>query len=323
MYFNNTNDFFHGIMFHHFHDDKLHTRGQGSISQDDFYKLINFIGKKNILNADIFFEKLRKKKLKKNEVCLTFDDAIKCQIDIALPVLEDLNIKSFFFVYTSMFSDKPDNLEIFRYFRMNYFKNVEEFYESFYENVNENLENFFRHYKNEMEYKKIKSPHYSIDDIKFRFVRDLFLEKEKYEKLMFSLMKEKDFNPDEFYKKLFFSKQDLQDLDKLGHLIGLHSHNHPTLFEKLNYDQQKEEYKKTQQIISKILNKSPNEIKWMSHPNGSYNPETLEILNNLGIELGFKQIMKIEPEKGMKKINNSSLEIARENHSSIIKRMNK
>ena len=119
MYFNKENNFFHGIMFHHFHDGKVHTKGQGSISKDDFYKIINFIGIKNILNADIFYEKFLNNKLKDNEVCLTFDDGIKCQIDVALPVLEDLKIKSFFFVYTSLFDGKPDNLEIFRYFRMN------------------------------------------------------------------------------------------------------------------------------------------------------------------------------------------------------------
>ena len=60
----------------------------------------------------------------------------------------------------------------------------------------------------------------------------------------------------------------------------------------------------------------------MSHPCGSYNDYTLEILKELGIELGFKQIMTIEKEKGMKKINNSSLEIARQDHSEIFKRMN-
>ena len=53
------------------------------------------------MDADIFFEKFKENKLKKNEVRLTFDDAIKCQIDIALPVLEDLKIKSFFFVLSS------------------------------------------------------------------------------------------------------------------------------------------------------------------------------------------------------------------------------
>ena len=57
MYFNNTNSFFHGIMFHYFHDDRVHSRDQGSISKDDFYKLINFIDRKNILDADVFFNK--------------------------------------------------------------------------------------------------------------------------------------------------------------------------------------------------------------------------------------------------------------------------
>ena len=51
MYFNRKNNFYHGIMFHHFHDDKLHKRGQGSINKDDFYKLIKFIGRRNIIGA--------------------------------------------------------------------------------------------------------------------------------------------------------------------------------------------------------------------------------------------------------------------------------
>ena len=133
MYFNQNNNFYHGIMFHHFHDNAIHTKVQGSIDKNDFFKMINFIGRKNILDADVFYEKFKNNKLKNNEVCLTFDDAIKCQIDIALPILEELKIKSFFFVYTSMFDGKPDNLEIFRYFRMNYFITVDEFYNEFYE----------------------------------------------------------------------------------------------------------------------------------------------------------------------------------------------
>ena len=69
MYFNENNNFNHGIMFHHFHDDKLHTRGQGSISKDDFYNIIKFIGRDNILDARVFFDKYKEKKLKSNEVC--------------------------------------------------------------------------------------------------------------------------------------------------------------------------------------------------------------------------------------------------------------
>ena len=49
VYFSNKNNFFHGIMFHHFHDDGIYTKGQGSISKDDIYKLINFIDIKNTI----------------------------------------------------------------------------------------------------------------------------------------------------------------------------------------------------------------------------------------------------------------------------------
>jgi peptidoglycan/xylan/chitin deacetylase (PgdA/CDA1 family) len=317
-----NNNFFHGIMFHHFHDDGIHTKGQGSIDQNNFYKMINFIGRNNILDADIFFEKLKNNKLKEKEVCLTFDDGIKCQIDIALPVLQELKIKSFFFVYTSMFDGKPDNLEVFRYFRMNYFNNVIEFYKNFYQYLDKDLKIFFENNNDKIKSKKIKSPHYSVEDIKFRLVRDIFLTKNQYEEIMFIMLKEKKFNYKDFYKKLYFQKDDLIKLDNLGHLVGLHSHNHPTLLEKLNFDEQKNEYEKCLSSISNILAKPKKEIKYMSHPCGSYNKDTLQILNELGIELGFKQIMTLESEKGMIKINNSSLEIARRNHAELYKLMN-
>ncbi len=322
MYFNQKNNFYHGIMFHHFHDNGIHTKGQGSIDKDDFYEMIKFIGRKNILDADVFYEKFKNNKLKDNEVCLTFDDAIKCQIDIALPILEDLKIKSFFFVYTSVFQNKPDNLEFFRYFRMNYYDNIDLFYDNFYKVLDKDLKSFFEKNRTKIKKTKIKFPCYSISDIKFRLVRDNFLTKNKYEEIMFLMFKDKQFNYTDFSKNLFFQKGDLKILDKLGHLIGLHSHNHPTLLEKLSYNKQKNEYEKCLSTISDILNKPKNKIKYMSHPCGSYNKNTLQILKELGIDLGFKQIMTIEPEKGMKKINNSFLEIARQDHIDIFKRMN-
>ena len=55
MYFNESNNFFHGIMFHHFHDNQQNKKKQGSINKDEFYKLIKFVGRNNILDADLFF----------------------------------------------------------------------------------------------------------------------------------------------------------------------------------------------------------------------------------------------------------------------------
>ena len=321
MYFNKDNNFFHGIMFHHFHDHGIHTKSQGSIDKDTFYKIIKYIGRDNILDADVFFEKFKSNNLNEKDVCFTFDDNIKSQIDVALPILEEKKIKSFFFIYTSIFEGESNYLELFRYFRSNYYNNIDEFYDYFYKNLNKNLNFFFKNNIKKIQEIKIKSPHYSIEDIKFRLVRDLFLNQNQYEEIMFKMIKEKQFNTKDFFKKFFWKKDDLKAVEKLGHLIGLQSHNHPTLLENLNYEDQKYEYTKCQSIISKILDKPKNEIKYMSHPCGSYNNDTLEILEELGIELGFKQIMSIEKEKGMKKINNSFLEIARQNHAHIVESM--
>ena len=57
---------------------------QGSISKDEFYKIIKFIGRDNILDADIFFSRLKENSLSDRNVCFTFDDGIKCQFDIAI-----------------------------------------------------------------------------------------------------------------------------------------------------------------------------------------------------------------------------------------------
>ncbi len=308
-------------MFHHFHDNKIHKKSQGSISSDDFYKLIKFIGRNNILDAQEFLNRLKENKLQPKNICLTFDDAIRGQHDVALPILEELNIKSFFFIYSSIFTDNPDLLEIYRFFRTNYFKNIDDFYNEFFKSLDKNLDIFFKDNTKIINNTKKKIPHYSINDIKFRLVRDRLLSNEDYKKVMLEMFKIKKFDYKKYYEILFLNKQHLKKIKELGHLIGLHSHSHPTLFESLTYDEQLNEYKSNISILSKILNIGEGEIKFMSHPCGSYNDNTLKILQDIGIEIGFKQIMSIEKEKGMKKINNSFLEIARQDHSTIIKMM--
>jgi peptidoglycan/xylan/chitin deacetylase (PgdA/CDA1 family) len=318
MYFSKNNNFFHGIMFYHFYDDKLHTLiNQGSISQDDFYKLIKFMGRTNILNAKDFLLRFKENRLTSKNLCLTFDDCLRCQYDIALPVLEDLDIKSFFFVQSSVFTDNPDLLEVYRYFRMKYFKNVDEFYSSFFNICDENLDSFFAKKKNVIEETKQKFSFYSINDIKFRLVRDDMLNENKYQEIMLKMFEQKKFNYKESYDILYMSKSNLIKIKELGHIIGLHSHTHPTKLEKLNYDEQLKQYTDNLNAVSEILNCQSTDIVSMSHPNGSYNSNTLKILEKLGIELGFKQIMTLD--KNMKKINNSSLEIARQDHTNIIK----
>ena len=57
----------------------------------------------------------------------------KSQVDIALPILKKFNIKAFFFVYSkSLEKNKVLSIESLKYFRINYFKNIELFYKNFF-----------------------------------------------------------------------------------------------------------------------------------------------------------------------------------------------
>ena len=59
--------------------------------------------------------------------------------------------------------------------------------------------------------------YYSIDDVKFRLIRDLYLNKDQYEKIMFKIMKEKNLITISIIWNLY-DKSDLLNLDQLGHL---------------------------------------------------------------------------------------------------------
>ena len=78
-------------------------------------------------------------------------------------------------------------------------------------------------------------------------------------------MDEKKLNQKNFTQNYFLIQNDIINLDKLGHLVGLHSHSHPTLIERLSYEEQKIEYEKSLSIISRVLGKPKNSIKYMSH----------------------------------------------------------
>ncbi len=312
-YFNKKNNFLHGIMFHHFHDRTKHIESQGSINSKDFTKIIKFIGRKNILNADDFLkEKNRNTKSKK--VCFTFDDGLKSQIDVALPILKKFKIKGVFFVYSSIFTNKPNLLEVYRYFRTKYFKNVNSFYELFFKLIGENkIKNFIKFKKREIKKKKKAFPFYTINDIKFRLVRDELLSDREYNQIFKKMFKLSKFNPRKVYKKLFLSKKDLKTISDAGHMVGLHSHSHPTQFSKLSLIQQKKELKINHSFIKRITNKK---VKCISYPCGDYNIHTLRILRNMSIKFGFKQVLN-----NRSKYIKSLLEIPREDHSNIMKRI--
>ena len=308
---------FFGLMFHHFHDGRKFFKTTGSIQKDDFYKIIKFFGKKNIISPAEFYTKYKKNKINKNEICLTFDDGLKSQFKIAFPIMQDLNIKGFFFIPSSIFENKTNMLETVRYFKENFYKSINDYYDDFYLELKKITDfNIIKSKlkKNQIKFTFLKKKFnfYSIEDIKYRFVRDFLISKKNFEKANRALFKKKKFNYKKIHTNFFMTKKDIKILSNNYNDIGLHSHSHPTNISNLSYNQQLSEYRKNKNILEKIINKK---IKSMSHPCGKYNLDTLKILNLLKIKNAFL------PDKNKKfssNILNHSYLIPREDHANLI-----
>ena len=118
------------------------------------------------------------------------------------------------------------------------------------------------------------------------------------------------------YKKIYISPFEINNLYKNNHIIGLHSHNHPTNINILSKRDQLKEYRQNINSLTKII-KSSVKLSSMSHPCGIYNFNSINILKKLNVKIGFRSNMKTD-----NKINKSNYEIAREDHSNILKEMN-
>src|SRR5689334_18171562 len=114
-------------MFHHFHSEALgHPRGQGSLSAGELADLIDYVGRERILPPDEFLRRSRAGRLRPGDLCLTFDDNLRCQFDVAYPVLRDLGLTAFWFVYSSVLDGASERLELYRLFRTTHFESIEE-----------------------------------------------------------------------------------------------------------------------------------------------------------------------------------------------------
>ena len=305
----------HSVMFHHF-DDENHPVGQGSLSANQFSDMLDWLKKHHtVLSADEYHDKFIHNKLNQTDICLSFDDALRCQYDVALPVLNAYNLRAFFFVYTSPMTGDPDYLEIFRYFRTVAFENIDGFYEEFFDTVHKNHAKDYDKHRTQFQSIDYLAafPFYTDNDRWFRYLRDQMLGKDKYETIMCSLMDLKTFDIEGAKKQLWLADAEIKNLHNDGHSIGLHSHTHPTVMGNLTHDEQKTEYRQNQEILKTILGQH-SKITAMSHPCGNYNEDTLDILKEMGITIGFRSNMAIPDIK-------SPLEIPREDHANILKEM--
>ena len=300
----------YAVLFHHFHEKNLFYKSPGSLGKKKFSQFIR-LNKKKISNSNNFLENFKKtKKL----ISLSFDDGLKCQYNLALPVLEKAKIKAFFFIPTSNFSNKKLSFEVIRYLKYKYFSNVNKFYKIFIDHINrdqklkkkikKNTDNLFNKIKSE-------SPYYTKLDIEHKIIRDYLITENDYNKVILSIIKKKKINIKKIHKKLFMSKKDIANLFKLGHTIGLHSHSHNYQFHKLGYNQELREYKKNKLLLENILQ---SKINVASYPFGYQTANSTKIFQKIGIKFAFNKNFK----KKSKNINKINFNMSRENISNII-----
>lgn len=307
-------NFTHAIMFHHLHDEKNHAQGQGSISSDEFAQILEYTrGKYNLLDADAYEEKVISGNLAENDVVLTFDDALKSQYEIAYPILENEGVKAYFFVYTNAFSEEPDPLEFYRDYRNNYFSNIDDFYAQFFRIFLVTRPELFSDYSSRYPNNYLSAfPFYTDMDRRFRFARDEVLGIDNYYNIMDSMMMDSGYNKEERRAMLFMSKEDIASLSNSGHAIGLHSSSHPTRMDNNSYEKQLTEYTNNFDFLHSLTGTKPTS---MSHPCGRYNSDTLKILSDIGIKIGFCSSIEHSSIR-------SCFEIPREDHANVIKFLN-
>lgn len=301
----------YGLMFHHFHSNK-EDRQLGSIDEEEFKMIIEYYLKSGYTFNDPhdFIRKVNCYKLTNKDVVITFDDNLLCQYKIAKPILDQYGIKAFWFINTqTLEKGKIDKLELFRHFRNTKFFSMDDFYVDFFGLVETITKKSVQCMLESVNFDVYLSecPFYSYNDKRFKYVRDELLTEEEYSNIMFILMNEKQYRPEEVADFLWMKDENIKRLCAEGHIVGLHSHTHYTSLSKLSYEEQLSEYLINKQILEKICTRP---IISMSHPCGEYSADTFEVLKKLEIQIGFLDNMFMD--------SNNKFLIPREDHSNIL-----
>ncbi len=304
----------HGIMFHHFHDSIKHIKEQGSLSSEKLNDILDFYSKRyNVIGAREFMHKSKTDSLSSKDVCITFDDGLLCQYDIAFPVLKDRALSAFWFIYTSPLDGVREKLEIYRHFRFSMFSDIEDFYSAFFDIVASNEAEAIERLRNYNPDEHLKNfPFYTPNDKRFRYMRDTILGEEKYFMLMDKMLEDYKYNIESNSKILWLHADNIKELHAEGNVIGLHSYSHPTFMEGKNYAQQMKEYAKNKLQLEEIIGE---DILSVSYPCNSYNADTLRCMRELGIQIGFRANMSNEC------LEELIYEYPREDHANILKAM--
>ena len=286
---------FCGLMFHHFHGNGHPSDKQGSLSSEDFEFQLLTSGIEKVLAPHDWLDRLSQNKLESGHRCLTFDDGLRSQADVALPILKKHGLKAFWFVYSAPFEGIMPLEEPFRRFRTQCYSSIHQYYREFFSQA----ELLFPHALEEGEYQVFREGYqkrfsfYSEKDIRYRYFRDYLLDPSRYQALVLSIIHAKGLTIEDLARDLWLTNDHLAMLHREGHVLGLHSYDHPMRMADLSQDEQRSQYGKNYDHLRRICGRPVA----MAHPCGSYNDFTLQILRELQVVCGFGSSMHLPPNR--------------------------
>lgn len=237
-------------MYHRTSDEVRHELKHLTVSSSNFDKQLTYFKK----NYQILRLTDDWSSLKKTGLVITFDDGYADNLLNALPILEKYQIPATIFITTLNINSKKE----FWWDRLVF--DYSNCYSVFF------LPNIVE---------KVSKKNYSFGELSALVNKLTNIEKEEWF-LKFEDLNEITFNDNEHFRSLtndellMLSNHPLID-------IGLHTHNHYSLGN-LNYEQQKEELTYSIEKLNTLVTKSVN---YIALPHGSYNKDTLRILEEL------------------------------------------
>ena len=153
---------------------------------------------------------------------------------------------------------------------------------------------------------------YTDNDRRFRYLRDKVLGQKRYYEMVDKMIEQSDYDIENSAKLLWMKEKELIDLHNHGNIIGLHSYSHPTSMVSKTKDEQKEEYNINKKQLESIIKE---DVISVSYPCNSYDKDTLDFMNGIGIKIGFKANMTDIY------YTNKNLELPIEDHANILKQM--
>lgn len=224
------------------------------------------------------------KSIPKKSFIVTFDDGLKEQYELALPILQELNIPAIFFANTLNFEGKISTVHKIHFLRSE-ISSVE---------LMDKLQAFIPTLANSEtvdEYKEAAIEHYKYDTAESALVKyllNLVLNYNELEVVVNELFKEYfGDNESEMSTNLYMSPENLKDLSQLGYL-GSHGHNHLPVGQ-LNDAEKEFQIKYSQEKITELTGKKAD---FFSYPYGSKRASTG--MDSILAEYGFSAAVTME-----------------------------